>query len=489
MKAPGDIDLSTLSRDEKLRLIDVIEEKQRRARENREAYAPNSGQRPIHTSTSRIRAVFSGNGAGKTAMSVNEAFWALKGYNPVTEDLTAVPCKVIVVLDKPEKIQDVWLPEIKKWFNITEDNLRKNGKPYYSEIILENGSSLSFMFHLQEPMAFESIEADFFVFDEPPPRGVFLALMRGGRRKGRKARFLIVGTPIAASWLRKDLYDPWTRGELPDTECFRFGTSVNQQNLADGYLEDFKRHLSEKEQRIRLHGEFFDLDGLALAHLFDRNTHLVARKDYVHDDSSPCVVVIDPHPNKKHVACLITCDRNGYLYYLKEFASKSVPRQFARELKAMYQGYRVIDIVCDSLGATPMSGGEGNKSFIEVLQAEGVSVRSTRYEDKNDESWLMRIQEVLTVPEKANNFAQKLPKLRILADNRGIIADIENVTWLKIKNMDEYKPKLDISNRDYLACLKYGLASNLHYKRTSAKLYKRTKPVTAYGQRPGSKQR
>lgn len=483
MKNISEKDLSKLTQAEKLQMIDYIEEMERRAREEREAYHPNPGQLPIHKSKARIRAVFSGNGAGKTAMSVNEVFWCLKGYNPITDEFTPVPTKVIVVLDKPEKIDQTWLPEIKKWFNITENNLKKGGKPYYSEVTIDNGSHLQFMFHLQEPMAFESIEADFFVFDEPPPRGVFIALMRGGRKKGRKARFLIVGTPIAASWLRKDLYEPWSRGDLPDTECFKFGTHVNEKNLSDGYIEDFSRHLSEKEKRIRLFGEFFDLDGLALAHIFERETHCIEPNELPIEDGAPCVVAIDPHPNKNHIAILLTCDSEGNLFYVKEYSSKLPPRELARELKEWYRGYRIMDIVCDSLGSTPMSGGEGNKSFIQVLREEGVPLRPTTWEDKREEEWIMRIQDALALPLEANNFGQKIPKLRFLSFNKGIIGDIETVCWQKFKNVDEYKPKLDISNKDYLACLKYALASNITFQRKKAKIFKRNQKIRAYGQR------
>lgn len=36
---------------------------------------------------------------------------------------------------------------------------------------------------------------------------------------------------------------------------------------------------------------------------------------------------------------------------------------------------------------------------------------------------------------------------------------MENVAWLKHKHLDMNKPKLDISHKDYLACLKYALAA------------------------------
>lgn len=471
--------LAHLSREEKLRLLDLIEEKKRRLRESRAVYVPNEGQLPIHKSQKRVRVVFSGNGAGKTALAVNEMIWAAQGYNPVTEEFTKVPAKIVVVLDRPEKIDEVWLPELKKWYNLKAEQLHKDGRHYVSRITFTNGSQVRFMFHLQDAMAFESIEAQFIIFDEPPPRPIFIALMRGGRTKGRKAKFLLVGTPIAGSWLREDIYDPWMKGELPDTECFRFGTAVNEHNLSEGYIEDFSRHLSDKEKLIRLQGQFFDLDGLALAHLFKRHVHVV---DHINEELiDNCVVAIDPHPNKKHVALLVGIDREGQMYVLDEYASKDIPRVFARSLKDRWWGqWKLFDIVCDSLGSTAMSGGEGNKSFIQVLNEEGVRARPTRYEDKDDESWIIRIQNALAIPKEMDNFGRFIPKLRLLSHCTNTIHDIETVSWQKYKNVDEYKPKLDITQKDYLSCLKYALACNLMPGKKKTKVWRRNDVKKVY---------
>jgi hypothetical protein len=471
--------LAAMSREQKQGLLDAIAEKKRRLRDAKPMYAPNAGQGPVHQSKAMLRAVFSGNGAGKTSMACQEAMWAADGFNPATGEYTPVPSRVYIVLDKPEKVEATWLPELRKWFNILPEQLVKAGKPYINRITRDNGSFIQFMFHEQEALSFESIEGDIFIFDEPPPRHVYIGLRRAGRTKGRQARYLIIGTPLAAPWLRTDIYEPWSRGEMPDAECFKFGTAVNETNLADGYIEQFGSVLSEKEKRIRLHGEFFDLDGLALSHLFDRAIHMRPRSDFAWEKTNPCVVAIDPHPNKKHVAVLLGADKYG-LTYIKEISAKATPRDFARMLKAWYKDFHLIDVVCDSLGSADMTGGEGFKSFIEVLKDEGIPVRATTYKDKLDEDWIQRIQECLQIPLEANNFGQKLPKLRFLEGNPGIVGDVETVQWVKIRNADEYKPKLDISQKDFLACLKYALATNLYVDKPH-----KTKPTyrqgTAYG--------
>ncbi len=462
--------LSNLSRQEKLDLLDALDEKRRRELEQSDNYKPNDGQKPVHKCKKTVRAVFAGNGGGKTALGVNEVIWALDGYNPVTKQHTKVPCRVVVVLDNPSKVADVWLPELKKWTTIKPEQLHKRGKPYYSQLIRENGSELLWMFQDQDPMVF-----DMAVFDEPPPRPVYISLRRGGRKKGSSPKFLIIGTPIAASWMRKEIYEPWARGESPDTECFRYGTEVNKANLADGYIDSFSSVLNEKEKRIRLHGEFFDLEGLALAHVFNRATHVIPPPKW--PGLWPCVIAIDFHPRKAHTAVLLGITPSDDLVVLKEMSSRAVPSAFARDLRDFYQGYRVTDILCDSLGSSDLTGGEGNLSFIQVLKDNGVRVRATRWVEKQDEAWVQMIQEVLAVPLEADNFGKKEPQLKIVSTCKGLIADIETVEWSKYKNIDEFKPKLAIEAKDFLSCLKYALAAQPSFTKTRSKIIKPTSEV------------
>jgi hypothetical protein len=287
-----------------------------------------------------------------------------------------------------------------------------------------------------------------------------MALLRGLRKKHSDPWILLLGTPITAAWMRKEIYEPWAAGDAPHIECFKYSSDENKGNLNWAMYETvFFKGLSEKEIAIRRHGEFFDLEGLALSHLFNRATHVIPAFEWNPD--WPCIVAIDPHPAKNHIACLVGVDRDGYVYYLKELSSSAPPKEFARELRNFYQGYRINEIICDSLGETPGTGGDGNKSFSDVLRESGIRVRSTSFKEKNDEDFIQRIQQVLELPVVKDNFGRQLPKLRIVAGNKGIIGDIEQVEWTKYRNMDEYKPKLNITNRDYLATLKYALSTNV----------------------------
>lgn len=482
----SDIDITKLSKPEQIKLYEIIQEVKRRTREAGQAYGPNAGQLQVHVSEKATRLVTCGNGAGKTTLGCNEAIWWAQGFNPIRKVFTKVPARIIILLDHPEKVADKWLPELRKWTIITEEQCQKRGKPYISRITWPTGSEFLFMFHDQTDLQFESIEADYIIFDEPPPRRVYVALYRGLRNKNRTPRVLILGTPITGSWMRKEIQAPWSRGELPNTECFTFGTDVNRENLADGYIESFSAVLSEKERAVRLHGQFFDLEGTALSHLFDRSIHIVDPFDWPPD--WPTVVAIDPHPAKPHNACMIGIDKEGYLYYIKELRQKAVARQFANTIKEFYEGYRVIDIVHDSLGEAEGTGGEAFKSFSQVLRECGVMTRATNWQEKSDEDFIERIRNALFIPEEADNFNQKTPKLRIFRGNPGIVSDIENVQWVKMRGHDEFKPKLDITDKDFLSCLKYALATNLTPLKGKAKIYKPVQSAaTSYGITPKRK--
>lgn len=468
--------LGKLSKKQKLELYDALKAKRDMQTRKPSAYQPNAGQTPVHQSKAKVRAVFSGNGSGKTAMTVQEILWAAEGYNPMLNEYTQVPARVAVVLDRPEKVEQVYLPELKKWRTFKPEQFHKKGKPYYSHITFDNGSEIIFLFHEMEPMAVESLEIDFAALDEPAPRHIYVGLRRGGRKKHTQARYLLVGTPIAGSWMRTDIYEPWTRGELPDHECFRFGTVVNETNLASGYIADFSRILTEKEKQVRLEGAFHDLDGLGLAHLFKRDTHVVQAAGFRWPANWPTIVVIDTAMAKAHVAVMLGTTPDDQLVVLKEMALKGTAPQFAPAFIKWVGGHRVVDVIADSLGSSDLSGGDGALSFITSLNnhmkqlGSHLRCRATSYAEKSDEAWISMIREVLVVPEEANNYGKREPRLKVLSTCIGVISDIETVAWERHRTEDILKPKLDMKKKDYLSCVKYALATQPSHKKGSERV-------------------
>lgn len=460
MKKLSPTALKNATIEQKRALYDAIQKKKQIERQKPNVFKPNEAQVPVLKSNKKIRFFSAGNATGKTALGVNAALAAARGYNPWLNEYTKSPNIGTVILDNPMKVREVWLKEMAKWTNMEEIQQIKNGKPYVNELLFQNGSRILFLFHDQDPLVFESIEVDWAIFDEPPPRFVFHGIMRGQRTKNSNPWALIIGTPLAQTWLRTEIYEPWQRGENPDVECFHGSTEQNRANLDDGYIERFSRLLTEEERKIRLEGQFFDMGGLALAHLIKEDTHFINPSVEI-AEHLPVIVAVDPHPSKKHVAVALAVDRRTErMYVIGEFAEKSTARQFAGNLLDWSRRWQVIDWVVDSLGSADSTSGEGFKSFIQVLKECGIQARPTTYDEKKDEEWIDRIRTVLEIPENFDNFGEKLPKLRIFNSCYNVIRDVKNVAWVKYRNLNEYKPKLDISNKDYLACVKYALAAS-----------------------------
>lgn len=453
--------LAAMTPEEKLELIAVLDEKQRRKRDQRAVYKPNSGQLLMHQSRAKIRFNLSANAAGKSTAAMQEAMWACNGYNPILDEYTKVPANVVIVLDQPSKVQDIYLNRngMQKWFVITEDQYRRDGKPYVSRIVFPNGSQIRFLFHDMEPMIFEGIECDFVIYDEPVARAIFISLLRGGRTKGTRARHLFIGTPIGShsAWIR-DYHDEWKAGEHPDLEFFQMSSDVNRANLAEGFIEDFAKHLTEREKQARLHGQYFDTDALALAELWKPDVHLIKLEDLPADYKTrfSYVIAADPHPSKKLAACLLGVDENNVRYYIDEFHQKILPEHFANWLRDNWlRDYNVIDLIVDSSAQADYTGGQGFRSWVEVMRINNIRFRATTYDEKSDEKFLERIKDSLILNE------DRTPRMKVLQHCYRIVHNIKNVGWQPIKGTEMFKPKLEIGEWDHLACLKYALAANL----------------------------
>lgn len=459
-----------LSREEKLAYLDAIKEKKRRILAKKPTYLPNNGQLPVHQDPKQIRIVAAGNGGGKTTLAVQEAIWWATGYNPITKEFNKVPAMIVLLLDSPMKVDKIWLPELRKWYPLDEEcELKKNGKPYVNEIVFKNGSTIQLMFHEQETIVFEGIQLDYMIADEPFERRIWVALRRGARKKGTKPRFLIIGTPIGQPWLYEEMWKKAAEGERQDIGIHRFNTDVNLKNLADNYKEEFGANLTDAEKLVRFDGHFDHIEGLALAHLFKKDLHIVPAFPW--PQGKPAILVIDPAWNKPHVYTLIGATGDGRIYYIKEGKSRAAGRAFAKILKEFCEGpWRIIDYVIDSMAETPNTGGDGNKSFSEVLRECGVPVRSTSYDDKDDEDFIQNIQQVLEIPETPDNTGRCLPILGIIEGNQGLTSDIETVQWQRYRQNELFKNKLDITKKDFLACLKYGLKTNISFVADSGRL-------------------
>src|SRR4051812_46458102 len=187
------MDFSKLSREEREALLLALEEKKRRAIVAKPQFKPHPGQLKVITSPALERYLFCGNAFGKSTVLVNEVHWAATGFNPITGVRTPVPAKICLILDTPEKIDD-FLREYRNWNALPAEWLSKKGKPHFSFIEYDTGSTVTVLTHQVEPLKLEGSQWTHIFADEPPPQSVFNAVFRGARIKGRPARVLLAGT-------------------------------------------------------------------------------------------------------------------------------------------------------------------------------------------------------------------------------------------------------------------------------------------------------
>lgn len=478
--------MSSNLRAQKLELLAALQEKRKRLHKLKPKYKPTPGQSLILASRAKNIFNFSGNGGGKTTMLVQKVVASARGVDPFTGLVTKVPAKIIVVVDNSRKIDEKIIPEMRKWFTVPDEWLKRLGKPYTSRIEFDNGSQVDFYSADADPDSFEGIEATDCFVDEPISRRLYIALKRALRLKGYPCRFMFCGTAISERWLRVEVYDKWKKGLLPNTECFTLASSDNKENQADGWLEEFGASLSEAEKEVRLNGGFFETDSLALAHLFKPDRHIIPQGDFTYKKSYPCVVAVDPHTSKPHHAIMICATEGDRIIAIRGMKHKCSGTEFAAHLKKFCEGYTVVDIVCDSAGNAEGTALEGFQSFIDAVRDAGVSIRPTTYKEKSHEDLLSRMQNALAIPEETDvNGVKKpgIPKLRFLSHMKGPIEDIEQATWQKNRITGETIMKIDTGIRDNLSCLGYALATNLFADKLlqKAPVYKNVAPESVTG--------
>jgi hypothetical protein len=169
-----------------------------------EFYDPHDrGQAQFHAAPHIVRALFPGNGFGKTRAAGTEANWWLTHRHPfqTTPDW---PCIVI------------WCCETFKQFKILRPQLEEEcfDRPWKfnkSDHIYTFGDG-GMMFLISGDSSWthvQGINPDLVIFDEEPPEALW-SEMRMRRRGRRKTRYCFAATATQGmTWMYRDLYLPW----------------------------------------------------------------------------------------------------------------------------------------------------------------------------------------------------------------------------------------------------------------------------------------
>jgi len=427
-------------------------------------YTPNSVQDKVHKSPALIRCLFSGNGVGKTTACINEAIWTSTGTHPYRET-ARIPNTIIIVLDDASKADSVYIEELKKkqWYDFSKLKLDKKGRSHTQEVLFPSGSKWMFMTHEMAIDKFESIQCACIIFDEPPPRWIYIALLRGMREIGMNPWIMFAGTPRGrhAPWMYKEIFRPWKLQIDPDIECFFGSTHDNLVNLDPNTIKRWEGKFTANELKTRLYGNFEFLSG-RIFDGFDPKHHTV--KDFPWPRSWPCIIAVDPHLRKNHTALLIGVDNDGDVWVVKELETSLAGRAAARFFIECCEPYTMRAGICDNFGSCDMfDGGDGEKKSFITLWNEECSklrkfkcmIRPTSNKEKRDDEWIEDMRDWLRLEDgKA--------KIHVFKSCAKLIDNFDTYVWDEFagRKADAGEPKEAPlgTNQDFLMCLKYGLA-------------------------------
>jgi len=248
----------------------------------------------------RVLAFFAGNKSGKTTaatvvaaeLGVGRQLWVGEGRPPLLRPFRSPSIGAFFAEDFSSH-EETTLPHLFTWIPLREVKALLKGQDGSTRrIVLHNGTVIYLRTYDQGYKKAEGKDYDWMVFDEPPPRDVYTAGMRGLVATGGRA--FIAATLLSEVWL----YD---EGEQPHVRMFEASIYDNPW-LDEAAREDFVRTLTEEEKGIRVYGRPSTLTGAVYPYFADRAPFVTEHKQFywdpVRERAWPIILAIDPHERR-----------------------------------------------------------------------------------------------------------------------------------------------------------------------------------------------
>lgn len=380
--------IDSLSREELLELLEATSSAALPDESKLSLYVPTSEViKKFHSSTSKLRALLSGNRGGKTATLCVETVIRTTGLVPKTLDhiypkeKIRLPCYArLVGVDFSSGIEKILRPELLKWLpremiHSTSDSLRV--------ITLYTGSKIEFMSYDQEREKFGGTSRQLVGFDEVPPPDIFrenqmrvadaggdliLGFTAVPEYKDNRGR--VTSNAESIAFFNKEVYQrasrvvdeksDTSRDGFPGYECFHHNSLRNVHiNLLA--LKEWADTLPEKERLSRIEGKFSHLVGLVYGDVYDETKHVV--DDFPIPEDWPVFVAIDPHLNVKrtpHHVSFMTVDPHNRKIICDELKVAGTIDELAREILRLKheRSYWILFYLIDPIASTndPITG-------------------------------------------------------------------------------------------------------------------------------------
>lgn len=356
-----------------------------------------------------------GNRSGKTEIEPIIGFSVMMGEWPWSGKKLwfphKKPRKVMVVGQGWEShVEEVVMPKFKAWWPKSRRvKMTKNNQGVDASWVDTNsGSTLEVRSTVQKKDTFEGGDHDLIIFDEPPPREIWVACSRG--LIDRSGRALFGATLIKEAWVHRDIILRTEEDGTPDMSVFMCKATM-YDNVSrcdecgemilrieqDGELgevgicpkhgkkryyikygltlESVKQYIKDlrpDEIKARIDGEAAYLTSLVCPD-FKRQTHVRERfkipLDWLVDIS------IDFHPSKKWAVVFLATAKNGFKYVCDEIWDKGNPKYIAEEIIRLINERSYTRI--NSISIDPLAkGGTDNDIDVYSIIAETLASRN-----------------------------------------------------------------------------------------------------------------
>lgn len=297
----------------------AIQEVRRRERERElERYRPSPKQAAFHQAPHPWRLYLGSNGSGKTTALVAEAVSYALGYRPWDgSEVKTPPVKVALVSQSftHSNVEDI-VPKIEKYLpnsRIVHRGRLANGKVHKYEV--DNGSTISLFSYEMDPSAFEGLDFDFVGLNEPPPRSIYVALLRGVSKCKGKIAFAMTPIGSESAWVHDEL------ASVASPDIFTVTAHIDDSFMDQAAKARFLASLTDEEKEARAYGRFPHLVGRVYRE-FDAGVHSLSSdlvRSYVEDPTIPKGLVIDPHDRKPFAMAWFLVTPKGHTIFYREW--------------------------------------------------------------------------------------------------------------------------------------------------------------------------
>lgn len=230
------------------------------------------------------------------------------------------PVKIRIFGEKTDTLAEVQNPKLQKFIAPEWLALTKKGQTGVIEhYLFQNGSTIDLLTYQQDPASMEGWDGHVCVFDEPPPRSVYIANVRG-----------LVDHNGIALFSMTPLKEPWAADEIvnnPDPSFFSLtASSYDNPHVQRGALDAFFAKLDDDELETRRDGKFLHLQGLVFKE-FDKNTHVI--RPFKLTREYTVYAAIDNHPRTEQAVLFVAVDRHSRVFAFKEIFQHGTPEQVA----------------------------------------------------------------------------------------------------------------------------------------------------------------